>query len=382
MTVHTGPAATPTPAPTPTPTPTPHPTPAGTISFANPVSYSAPTVADLVAADLDADGNADIAALSGGNIVVFYGHGDGTFDAGKTVYTGTGDNPNPRVAADMDNDGKPDIVCSAINSSSAYVLFNTGNRTFTNVVKIAVAGGTKTSTVEVADFNLDGKKDIAAMLERSSGGGGGSIVILKNNGAGSFSAGASYGIGGYAEGLVAGDINGDGKPDMIGTYITGVGGSQVFIGNGDGTFVGTNHYDTASANIPIPRLADFNQDGKVDLGVDNYFDNNMGVLFGNGNGTFQTVAHYSAPPYPLVWQAVDLDGDGYPDIVAPNAGTRDFTILRNQGNGLFGAAFQITSGGDNTRTSAVADFNKDGKPDLVFGCENSNSIQVLLNTSQ
>jgi len=352
---------------------------AAAISFASPVTYSCPSAGGLFSGDFDNDGNIDLAVTSGQNLVIYYGKGDGTLNAPVTIFTGT-DSPAVRAVGDLNNDGQLDLVCSS-SSNNVYVLLNTGNHTFKSVMATGV--GSPTFSAAIADFDRDGYKDIAVSYQPAWQGYGGGIAILKNSGGTSFGVTKTYGLSGITESVAAGDLNGDGKADLVGTFVTSTindSGFTVFLGKGDGTFTSGNTYRTATENVPIPEIADFNNDGIPDVTVDDYFDNNEGVLLGKGDGTFGAVAKYADAPYPNICPPVDLDGDNYLDIVTVNAGTNTMTYLRNKGDGTFAAGVQVPSGISAVLACHAVDLNKDGRPDVIV--TGLDSLNVLINTSK
>lgn len=200
----------------------------------------------------------------------------------------------------------------------------------------------------------------------------------------------TYDSGGQGAGsVVVGDLNADGKADLVLTDAAGEsngdGSVAVLLGNGDGTFQPAVLYDSGGIEPGWLAIADVNGDGIPDLIVANSFASgndavgSVGVLFGNGNGTFQPVVTYAAGGIPTGIAVGDLNGDGQPDIVVTtcggypcNDGQGTVDVLLANGGGTFQApvAYLVneTLGVYETLAGVtVADVNQDGIPDLVVG---------------
>jgi len=355
----------------------------------------------IAVADVNGDGKLDLVvanycASSGctnGSVAVLLGNGDGTFQAAQTYSSGGADAVSIAVA-DVNGDGKPDIVVASAcaNSSCAGecvvgVLLGNGDGTF-QAAQTYSSGGFRSVSVAVADVNGDGKPDIvvANYCASSSCTSDSLVGVLLGNGDGTFQTAQTYGSGGLgADSVAVADVNGDGKPDIVvanecvsaaGGCAPGDGVVGVLLGNGDGTFQPVQTYDSGGYVASSIAVADVNGDGKPDLVVANWCQVDTGctsadygvvaVLLGNGDGTFQAARTYNAGGDLATFITVgDVNGDGKPDVVVANGSADGVGVLLGNGDGTFQAAQNYSSGGQNPSSIAVADVNGDGKLDLV-----------------
>ena len=315
----------------------------------------------IAVADFRVDGRVDLAVTNGdGNTVsVLLGNGDGTFQ--PRVDVGTGNIPSAVVAADLNGDGKPDLaVANSVRSSVSTILGN-GDGSFQTRVDYAVDTGADPHSVAVADFNGDGRLDLAVVDS-----GDNAITVLLGNGDGSFEAGVDYSTGTQTNpyAVVVGDFNGDGKPDLaVADYNSN--GVGILVGNGDGTFRAPTNFPTATSPCSIA-VGDFNGDRKPDLVVTDFNSNTVSVLIGNGDGTFKAHVDYRTGNNPVSVALGDFNGDGYLDLVVVNESDNSAGVMLGNGDGTFQApVFYSTGSGGNPAAVAVADFNGDGKLDFA-----------------
>src|SRR3984957_18644486 len=315
---------------------------------------------------------------------------------------------------DVNGDGKPDLVVAnqcvkttnekcghGLMFGSVSVLLGNGDGTFQPELSYG-SGGIHTLSVAVADVNRDGKPDLLVTNRNClKGCSGGIVSVLLNNGDGTFRPPVIYSSGQRdAWSIAVADVNGDGMPDLVVSD-----GDESFVsvllGNGDGTFQPALSYASGEGGTFSVVVADVNGDGTPDVLVTKYSGGNngngsVGVLLGNGDGTFQPVVHYGSggfsPIAPNALAVRDVNGDGKLDLVVANTCSRSTCsghgtvgVLLGNGDGTFQPAISDSSSGGLAQSIAVADVNRDGKPDIVVGNTNTvtfqDSVGVLLNNT-
>jgi hypothetical protein len=290
-------------------------------------------------------------------------------------------NPWPQsvAVADFNGDGKLDLAVPVYSIftplSDMNILLGNGDGTFTAGPAFPLTGQNVNNAV-VGDFNGDGKPDLAISLPDAN-----EVQVLLGNGDGTFTPMPAISANGVFV-VATGDFNGDGKADLVAVN-PGPGTVTILLGNGDGTF--TTKATTAVAGGPQAiAMGDFNRDGKTDLAVANYNSNTVTVLLGNGDGTFAAVGSSPGTGFQPASVAVgDFNSDGIPDLVvtslnggAPGLGA--VTVLIGKGDGTFTPTALSPVPGSNPLSVAVADFNGHGKADLVIANAGSNTLTVLL----
>jgi 6-phosphogluconolactonase (cycloisomerase 2 family) len=285
----------------------------------------------------------------------------------------TGYDPIAMVVADFNGDGIPDFATLNYSSDSITVFLGNGDGTFTAVAP-NIPIGEYPNAFTVADLNGDGVPDLAVVYNSEATGSPGRIVtILLGNGDGTFAATAtSPSVGTDPRGIVAGDFNGDGIPDLAtANYLNDT--VTILLGNGDGAFTAAAASPATGVGPGSITVLDFNGDGKLDLAVANVDSDTLTVLLGNGDGTFTPTATSPATgTYPDSVVAVDLSGNGIPDLVVANESS-NITVLIGVGNGTFTAA---ASPGF-AENIVVGDFNGDGVPDLAGSYSADKTIVFL-----
>ena len=327
-----------------------------------------------VAADFNGDGWPDIIAATAnlqGTDTILFGSPGGRFFAHRTKVSSVG--PTISVAADLNGDGALDLVLASHEGAEGNriaVVLGRGDGTFGPERILHNDLAPMMSSVAVADVDGDGRPDV--IVAGTDFRGNGYLLTYKGGGDGDFFRSSFLAVPSMFS-LVVGDFNGDGKPDVAGVSQENM---LVFVGRGDGTFA-------SSQTIAFPKdqpaftlvAADFDGDGRLDLVLTTYDlpagkTGELRLLHGRGDGTFDVGTAMLLNTLPDRLTAADLDGDGRVDLV------EDFessgAILMNLG-GTFAAPQGESAGG-----RYAIDVDGDGFPDLV-GFSRSGTINVSIN---
>ena len=331
-----------------------------------------------VAADVNGDNKLDIiVANSGTNSVgILLNSVHGTFFVQTTYSAGFA---SSAVVADVDEDNEPDIIVTNHGSDTVSVLLNSGNSIFSTPTTFSTGSGSSPWSVVAADIDGDNKLDIVvANLDMDN------VGVLLNTGSGTFSAQRTYstGSGSSPWSVVAADVDGDSKLDIVVANL-GMGNVGVLLNTGSGTFSAQRTYSTGAGSFPhCVVTADANGDNKLDIFVANSGAGNVGIFLNMGNGTFSTQltrsTGYGSSPWSVV--VVDVDGDNKPDIIVTNHGTNSVGVHLNTGNGSFFTPLIYSTGSVSLPWSIVAaDVNDDNKPDIIVANAGTDNIGVFLN---
>lgn len=347
----------------------------------------------VTVADMNGDGHNDVVAtcLRSADIRVLLGNGDGTVQAAPLGYVTGGAPLVPPLVADFNGDGKLDVVLPDDEFSFVY-LEGYGDGSFRTAVNNFSTKGPLTETVNVAsgDFNGDGIPDF--VVGNANCCNTTPITVFLSKAGGTLQPGVDYSSAAANSSLqyvAVADFNGDKKLDIAATdNHNGV--VQVLTGNGDGTFtVGATYAtDTVAGAQPLGLVVgDFNGDGNPDLAVINNHGTtsaNVGILINNGKGGFNPVVNYPLSMLATEISTADVNGDKKLDLVVPLYGTNAapgsaVAILLGAGNGTFGkeADVPLTHGTStylNPYYAAVGDLNGDGIVDLAVTIEDQKTF--------
>lgn len=291
----------------------------------------------------------------------------------------TGQFPHGVAIADMNGDGRADLVVANSGDSSVSVLLGQPDGTF----------GAKTDfplqespmNLIAGDFNGDGKIDVVVTV-------GSGIAFLQGNGDGTLASSVTYTVKNSPSLLAVSDFNHDGKLDLVaaGACGTTCGFVAILLGNGNGTFQAERDFSAGGVPSAVAVL-DLNNDGTLDLALANRASNSViggtpgivSVLLGNGDGTFNTPANYPSGPNIVGIAAGDVTGDKIPDLVVSHSFSPTITTLKGNGDGTFQTEQQLST--DSSLGSAyleLIDLNNDGKLDLLMSSVFNSGAAVLM----
>jgi hypothetical protein len=345
--------------------------------------------------DLNRDGKTDlvVANESSGSLSILLGAGDGTF-AAKVDYPAASI-PISVTLADLDWDGSLDVVVANHNADGVGVMLGRGDGTF--VAGTIYAAEELPASPIYGDLNGDGKTDMVEM-------GADRVRAWLATTGGTFTApvetagqpltppaGLPGKISYYSVALALGDLDGDGKPDLVAArYLSSDMApgplsprTSVFLGTGDGRFAKELSIAFDGFLAASVALVDLNQDGKLDMVARADSSNLISVLLGKGDGTFPSKVDYeldgNAGPFALG----DLNADGKVDLVTSSSGAWSLAVWLGRGDGSFADKVGIEGPWAMTALTLV-DVNRDGKLDLVasdFDSVNDTSwVDVLFGT--
>jgi hypothetical protein len=303
---------------------------------------------------------------------------------------GTGIQIPSLAIADFNGDGKPDLAMPLpCSGCGVAVSLGNGDGTFQASVSTVNLGGAV--FVAAGDFNGDGKQDLAVIGALPTNQTVPALFILLGNGDGTFTLkSTNTGLTNEVSAAV-GDFNGDGKLDVAVLDRTSTGDVVlVFLGNGDGTLQAPSTI-SLGVNAAATQIVamDFNKDGHLDLAVSFQNQAAVDVILGNGNGTFHAPAVLNLPAGNGGYGVAvgDFNGDGIPDIVATTPNIGGVSVFLGKGDGTFTPVNNPQSGTLPTAYAAVpfggaqpiavGDFNKDGKLDVIAGLSGVNGAATV-----
>lgn len=314
-----------------------------------------------------------------GNVAVYLGDGRGGFSAPKSTPLGFA---GSRLGiGDFNNDGAPDLAVMSAFKSTISTMLSNRDGTFRPLQSTVV--GSAANALVVGKFDSDGYDDVFV-----SDGPSGKLYRLFGTGSGSFVPATpidlmlpAYEIGGY-------DMNGDGTRDFV---LSSLSGQRVAVLFGD-----RNSADSISGRVDWVHMGyypystavgDFNQDGRNDLVASSILSGVAYPVFADGVGQYSEQAPISLAPTLgglSFCRAYDFNGDALLDVICSDSVSASLGVLLSDGHGGFAKPVFLPTGdssaADNSRF-VVADFDRNGKPDIVFVSMSSTQLTVMLNQS-
>ncbi len=336
-------------------------------SFARQGIYPGSDRGKIILADINGDGRKDIISANTGNpsFYVITSSGIGTFTSTfKSYSTGVNNTylPSSLAVADVNKDGALDIITTNKANRILKVFLNTQGGS--NFIDNGSFGNGDNGAYDVAagDINKDGNPDLAYVTQVNAT--VGNLVVLTGTGDGFFNSFRTYSVTSQAFCVGVADLNKDGFDDVVVTdknfnYL-------VFTSTGASGILGNYKSYPANGASSVFKMKDINGDGNLDL-INAYF-NGISVATGNGDGTFTDRGGYGGVGVKEV-DAADVDMDGKLDLIA-RYGT-GIAVYKGNGDGTFNNVnistdfFSVTFDDGNGGNIDVSDLDSDGKTDVV-----------------
>lgn len=350
-------------------------------SFGAPSYLSAASLESVIVGDFNGDGLSDLAGPDTGidGVTIFLSTGTGAFASPIGFALGGITSGHHVAVADFDGDGRSDMALGSHSSGTISIIMGSDTGSFRIAARLAA--GWSPNVLSVGDFNGDAIIDLAALNPPQSEIGESSVSILPGLGGGAFLAADSVLVEPSPISVASGDFDSDGRADIAVAETTGTtGGVTVLLNDGGAKLRNTGNI-TAGGSPREVVVGDFNADGHNDLAVAHWEDFGVSILLGDGAGSFGSPIACGVGYVARGLAVGDFNSDGIDDLAAGDLSWHAVWVVPGCLSGSFSAGPRINVGGM-VKSVAVGDFNGDGKDDLVTANGSSRSVSILLGDGQ
>ena len=327
-------------------------------------------------ADVNQDGSLDFISANQGNntLSVLTNDGGGNFTLAVTLAP-TNLLVRALVVGDINGDGAPDLAADHLTPFPVRlaVFTNDGSGGFISVPQPSLPGFSITRDMAMGLLDAGGSLDVLLSLSTSSSG---QHYLGTNNGAGLFTASIppAFNLNSWIE---LADLTGDGRADIVASGPS----FRVLINNGSGVFTTSSILNPGLSGLVRPRVAEMNNDGRLDITCTSQTGNSLSVLTNAGGGQLTLMTTNAVPGAPVEHTAAHVNGDAYLDLITVNSTNNSVTVLTNNGGGGFGLVGS-TAVGTNPVFLATGDWNGDGRTDLVVANNTDGTLSVLFGNNR
>ena len=330
----------------------------------------------LALADLDRDGRLDVVVANRATNSVAVLRGDAWGGLGTPLaYPVAGQAPAALAIGDLDGDGFLDVLTANEEDATVSLLRGDARGTLEPAVTFATCGS-KLAGIALGDVNGDGRIDVVVVCSVTA-----NLCVLAGNARGGLDPPVSYETGGsYPTALALADVDLDGRVDVV-VVNAGSGTIGVLRQTRDGRLAPAEVHASGGDRPVSVAVGELTGDGRPDIAVANSYSASIGVLAGNAQGSFDPPALVGLN-LPTFVAIDDVDGDGRADLVVTCAQISEVDVLRGTGTGGFSAPERASTGGSHPVAVATGDVTGDGRKDLVCANEGSSRIGVVSGRSR